>query len=111
VVALAHEGWSKQQLRQTSLPWKEEQLTKKSKIAFRSYFPGTVLAAADPHLLYCRMHFFCQACHKERLALHRRCLESLLDFEAATDTPAVKAPVGTAATTSVALIDLESMQV
>jgi len=39
-----------------------------------------------------------------------RCLESLLDSEISTDTPVVKEQQGTSGTT-VAMLDLESMQV
>jgi hypothetical protein len=46
----------------------------------------------------------------QRLPLPCRCLESLLDSEIAADTPSVKAQQGTSET-SVALLDLESMQV
>jgi hypothetical protein len=84
-----------------------------STVASRSYSPGTVLAASAPHSVgnsYLYKAQLCQACHAQKFVL-RRCLESLLDSEISTDTPAVKAPVGTAATTSVALLDLESMQV
>lgn len=74
-------------------------------------FPRHGSGCSRPSPAILQITDFGQACHKESLALQFRCLESLLDSEAVTDALALKAPLGTAATASVALLDLESMQV